>query len=76
MAATVDTSAIVEQWVRLSNAQDVDALLEHFAPDVTFSSPVAAQGHGTYLVGDRNPAGTRRPHTLSRCRTPAAGGAR
>jgi len=51
-------------------------MLEHFAPDVTFSSPVAAQGHGTYLVGDRNPAGTRRPHTLSRCRTPAAGGAR
>jgi hypothetical protein len=129
MAAMVDASAFVEEWVRLWNAHDVDALLEHFDPDVTFSSPVAAQvlpgsngvirgraalrdywttalglipdlhfevvgsyvgvetlvinyrnqkgnlvsevlvfdgprvvqGHGTYLAGDRNPAGAHQP---------------
>jgi hypothetical protein len=29
--------------VRHWNAHDVDALLEHFAPDVTFTSPVASR---------------------------------
>jgi ketosteroid isomerase-like protein len=43
MAAMVDAGAFVEQWVRHWNDHDVDAVLEHFAPDVTFSSPVAAQ---------------------------------
>lgn len=30
-------------WLRAWNAHDLDALLEHFADDATFSSPVAAQ---------------------------------
>jgi hypothetical protein len=30
-------------WVAAWNAHDVDALLEHFADDVVFTSPVAAQ---------------------------------
>jgi ketosteroid isomerase-like protein len=31
------------QWERSWNAHDVEALLAHFAPDVVFTSPVAAQ---------------------------------
>lgn len=33
----------VEGWVEAWNAHDLDALLDHFADDVTFTSPVAAQ---------------------------------
>jgi len=36
----------VDAWVKAWNAHDVDALLEHFADDVTFRSPVAAQLSG------------------------------
>jgi ketosteroid isomerase-like protein len=32
-----------EGWERAWNAHDLDALLAHFAPDVVFTSPVAAQ---------------------------------
>src|SRR5512133_3669547 len=31
------------EWERNWNAHDVEALLAHFAPDVVFTSPVAAQ---------------------------------
>jgi hypothetical protein len=31
------------RWERDRNAHDLDALLAHFAPDVVFTSPVAAQ---------------------------------
>jgi ketosteroid isomerase-like protein len=31
------------RWERAWNAHDLDALLAHFAPDVVFTSPVAAQ---------------------------------
>ncbi|MEU6432562.1 nuclear transport factor 2 family protein [Microbispora sp. NPDC046973] len=40
----------VDSWVTAWNAHDVDAVLAHFAEDVTFRSPVAAQlvgGDGT-----------------------------
>ncbi|WP_204050928.1 nuclear transport factor 2 family protein [Microbispora siamensis] len=40
----------VDSWVKAWNAHDVDAVLAHFAEDVTFRSPVAAQlvgGDGT-----------------------------
>lgn len=33
----------VEGWVQAWNAHDLDAVLAHFADDVTFTSPVAAQ---------------------------------
>lgn len=35
--------AFAEQWVRDWNAHDIDALLEHFADDVVFTSPVAVR---------------------------------
>jgi ketosteroid isomerase-like protein len=37
----------VESWADAWNAHDVDAVLDHFADDAVFSSPVAAQ-----LLGD------------------------
>jgi hypothetical protein len=37
------TRAFVESWVAAWNAHDLDALLTHFADDVTFRSPMAAQ---------------------------------
>jgi chromate reductase len=45
-AAPVDQRAAVEfaaAWERAWNAHDLDALLAHFAEDVVFTSPVAAQ---------------------------------
>ncbi|MFF7333488.1 YybH family protein [Streptomyces sp. NPDC090306] len=35
--------AFVDSWVAAWNAHDLDSLLAHFADDVTFRSPVAAQ---------------------------------
>ncbi|MFE6806874.1 nuclear transport factor 2 family protein [Streptomyces sp. NPDC057696] len=35
--------AFVDSWVTAWNAHDLEALLSHFADDVTFRSPVAAQ---------------------------------
>jgi hypothetical protein len=35
--------AFVDSWVTAWNAHDLDTLLTHFADDVTFRSPVAAQ---------------------------------
>lgn len=39
----VDVKAFVDDWVDAWNAHDIDRLLEHFAADVVFSSPVAAR---------------------------------
>lgn len=41
---TVNLDAITfsQQWVQAWNAQDVEAVLEHFHDDVVFTSPVAA----------------------------------
>ena len=36
-----EAQAFAKQWVKDWNAHDVDALLEHFTDDVTFTSPVA-----------------------------------
>jgi len=33
----------VDEWAAAWNAHDVDGLLQHFAEDVVFTSPVAAQ---------------------------------
>jgi hypothetical protein len=37
------TEQFVNSWVSAWNAHDVEAVLAHFAKDVTFSSPVAAR---------------------------------
>lgn len=39
----VSVRKFVDGWVAAWNAHDLDALLVHFADDVTFRSPVAAQ---------------------------------
>src|SRR5262245_38665931 len=33
----------VDRWFELWNSRDLDRMLEHFADDVTFTSPLAAQ---------------------------------
>jgi hypothetical protein len=35
--------SFADEWVRAWNAHDVDAVLEHFAEDIMFTSPVAAR---------------------------------
>jgi hypothetical protein len=38
-----DADAFAQRWAADWNAHDLDALLRHFADDVVFTSPVAAQ---------------------------------
>ena len=38
-----EPSTFARQWLAAWNAHDLEALLEHFADDVVFTSPVAAQ---------------------------------
>ncbi len=38
-----EARAFADGWVRAWNAHDLDTLLEHFADDVVFTSPVAAR---------------------------------
>jgi ketosteroid isomerase-like protein len=38
-----DASAFAGRWLAAWNAHDLEAVLEHFADDVVFTSPVAAQ---------------------------------
>jgi hypothetical protein len=38
-----EPTAFAQRWLAAWNAHDLDALLEHFADDVVFTSPVAAQ---------------------------------
>ncbi|MBW0019749.1 MAG: nuclear transport factor 2 family protein [Mycobacterium sp.] len=40
---TVDAIAFSQVWVQAWNAHDVEAVLQHFADDVVFTSPVAAR---------------------------------
>jgi hypothetical protein len=37
----VEAEAFAQRWVKDWNAHDVEALLEHFADDVVFTSPMA-----------------------------------
>ncbi|WP_066911886.1 nuclear transport factor 2 family protein [Mycobacterium interjectum] len=37
-----DAAAFSQQWVDAWNAHDVESVLQHFADDVVFTSPVAA----------------------------------
>lgn len=43
-----DPNAFAEEWIAAWNSRDLDRILSHYAPDVTFVSPVAAKvtGHG------------------------------
>lgn len=34
---------LIDRWARAWNGHDLDAILDHFADDVVFTSPVAAQ---------------------------------
>ena len=38
-----EAQAFARQWVKDWNSHDVDALLDHFADDVVFTSPVAVR---------------------------------
>jgi ketosteroid isomerase-like protein len=38
-----DADAFAQQWVDAWNAHDVESVLQHFADDVVFTSPVAAK---------------------------------
>jgi hypothetical protein len=38
-----EAQLFVDHWVEAWNAQDLEAILSHFAEDVVFTSPVAAQ---------------------------------
>jgi hypothetical protein len=40
---TPDPNRYAEQWVRAWNAHDIEAVLDHFADDVVFTSPVAVR---------------------------------
>jgi hypothetical protein len=40
---TPDPKSYADAWVRAWNAHDVEAVLDHFADDVVFTSPVAAR---------------------------------
>ena len=40
---TPDPKSYADQWVRAWNAHDIEAVLDHFADDVVFTSPVAAR---------------------------------
>ena len=38
-----DAAAFVDDWVQAWNAHDLEKVLSHFADDVVFSSPLAAE---------------------------------
>lgn len=40
---TPEAIAFAGQWLKAWNTHDLDSLLEHFADDVIFTSPIAAQ---------------------------------
>jgi hypothetical protein len=39
----IEANEFVQGWLAAWNAHDVDAVLSHFADDVTFTSPIAAR---------------------------------
>ncbi len=43
---SIEATAFVETWARDWNAHDLEAMLAHYADDVTFTSPVARQVPG------------------------------
>lgn len=45
-----DVDAYVAAWIDAWNRRDIEAVLEHFADDVTFTSPVAATVTGNATV--------------------------
>lgn len=64
---TPDPASYADEWVRAWNAHDVEAVLDHFADDVVFTSPVAARvvpesggvvrGESTLVINYRNHRG-------------------
>lgn len=58
-----DAVTLVDDWVKAWNSHDREKVWSHFADEVVFTSPVAAQfldvahGHETYLGSGANPQG-------------------
>ena len=50
MLGRADVEVFAAGWVAAWNARDIEAVLAHFAEDVRFTSPRAAQRVGTALV--------------------------
>jgi hypothetical protein len=54
----LEAEELVQAWLRAWNAHDLEAVLSHFADEVTFSSPVAArivEGSGGVITGKAAP---------------------
>ena len=45
-----DASAFVEGWIRAWNRRDLEAVLAHYAPDIRFFSPIAAEVAGAAAI--------------------------
>ena len=45
-----DASAFVEGWIAAWNRRDLDAVLAHYAPDIRFFSPIAAEVAGAAAI--------------------------
>ncbi len=45
-----DASAFVAGWIAAWNRRDLDAVLAHYAPDIRFFSPVAAEVAGAAAI--------------------------
>ena len=45
-----DASAFVAGWIDAWNRRDLDAVLAHYAPDVRFFSPIAAEVAGAAAI--------------------------
>ncbi len=39
----VDPEALADGWIAAWNAHDLDRIMEHYDPDVTFTSPIVAK---------------------------------
>ena len=45
-----DAGAFVQRWIAAWNRRDLDAVLAHYAPEVRFFSPVAAEVAGAAAI--------------------------
>ena len=45
-----DASAFVAGWIAAWNRRDLDAVLAHYAPDIRFFSPIAAEVAGAAAI--------------------------
>lgn len=43
MLSEAEARELAEHWIRAWNAHDLDAIMSHYSPEVTLTSPVAAK---------------------------------